>query len=75
MQDIDYVITNFQVWFNNQGWISGPTYASVFSNAVLRANLRNSSPELDPADYGILTINHPMNSTVAEQALDIARYV
>ena len=50
----------FQVWFNNKGYVAMVSYMNVLSNMVLRANLPSGS---DPSKYGISVVNHPMNRT------------
>lgn len=57
------VRNNMKIWFNNKGWISSVTYASVLNNAILRANLPAGAK---PEDYGIITINHPMNYSLSQ---------
>uniref|UniRef100_A0A8C9VJB0 ATP binding cassette subfamily A member 4 n=1 Tax=Scleropages formosus TaxID=113540 RepID=A0A8C9VJB0_SCLFO len=50
----------WQVWFSNKGWHSIVSFLNVANNAILRANLPASA---NPAEYGITTINHPLNLT------------
>uniref|UniRef100_A0A4W3HJS1 ATP-binding cassette, sub-family A (ABC1), member 4a n=1 Tax=Callorhinchus milii TaxID=7868 RepID=A0A4W3HJS1_CALMI len=50
----------FQVWFNNKGWHAMVSFMNTANNAILRANLQS---KLDPEDYGITIINHPLNLT------------
>ncbi|XP_043914151.1 ATP-binding cassette sub-family A member 2 [Protopterus annectens] len=57
-----------QVFYNNKGYHSMPTYLNVLNNAILRANLPKSKG--NPAAYGITLINHPMNKTSASLSLD-----
>ncbi|KAL4635920.1 retinal-specific ATP-binding cassette transporter-like [Arapaima gigas] len=51
---------NVKVWFNNKGWHSMVAFLNVANNAILRAHLPASA---NPAQYGITTINHPLNLT------------
>uniref|UniRef100_A0A8D0GAH8 ABC transporter domain-containing protein n=1 Tax=Sphenodon punctatus TaxID=8508 RepID=A0A8D0GAH8_SPHPU len=51
---------NIKVWFNNKGWHAMVSFLNVANNAVLRANLKRG---LDPEEYGITAINHPLNLT------------
>uniref|UniRef100_A0A8C9VTU3 ATP binding cassette subfamily A member 4 n=1 Tax=Scleropages formosus TaxID=113540 RepID=A0A8C9VTU3_SCLFO len=51
---------NVKVWFSNKGWHSIVSFLNVANNAILRANLPASA---NPAEYGITTINHPLNLT------------
>ncbi|XP_018414710.1 PREDICTED: retinal-specific ATP-binding cassette transporter [Nanorana parkeri] len=51
---------NIKVWFNNKGWHAVVIYINVANNAILRANL---GEDKDPEEYGITTINHPLNLT------------
>uniref|UniRef100_H3CEJ3 ATP-binding cassette sub-family A member 2 n=1 Tax=Tetraodon nigroviridis TaxID=99883 RepID=H3CEJ3_TETNG len=58
-----------QVFYNNKGYHSMPTYLNALNNAILRANLPASRG--NPAAYaGITLINHPMNRTSASLSLD-----
>ncbi|XP_074871184.1 ATP-binding cassette sub-family A member 2 isoform X2 [Carettochelys insculpta] len=57
-----------QVFYNNKGYHSMPTYLNVLNNAILRANLPKSRG--NPAAYGITVTNHPMNKTSASLSLD-----
>ncbi|KAK3602190.1 hypothetical protein CHS0354_004706 [Potamilus streckersoni] len=49
------------VWFNQKGFHSMPTYLNALNNAILRANLPRNKD--NPAAYGITTYNHPMDGT------------
>uniref|UniRef100_A0A673CI96 ATP-binding cassette, sub-family A (ABC1), member 4a n=1 Tax=Sphaeramia orbicularis TaxID=375764 RepID=A0A673CI96_9TELE len=49
-----------QVWYNNKGWHAMVSFMNVANNAILRANLPHGA-KLD--QYGITTINHPLNLT------------
>ncbi|XP_069050210.1 retinal-specific phospholipid-transporting ATPase ABCA4 isoform X2 [Lepisosteus oculatus] len=51
---------NVKVWYNNKGWHSMVSFLNVANNAILRANL---PPDSNLAEYGITTINHPLNLT------------
>ncbi|XP_041125605.1 retinal-specific phospholipid-transporting ATPase ABCA4 [Polyodon spathula] len=51
---------NVKVWYNNKGWHAMVSFLNVANNAILRANLPSGA---DPAEYGITTINHPLNLT------------
>uniref|UniRef100_A0A670YQ04 ATP-binding cassette sub-family A member 2 n=1 Tax=Pseudonaja textilis TaxID=8673 RepID=A0A670YQ04_PSETE len=57
-----------QVYYNNKGYHSMPTYLNALNNAILRANLPSSRG--NPAAYGITLTNHPMNKTSASLSLD-----
>ncbi|XP_036272663.1 ATP-binding cassette sub-family A member 2 isoform X2 [Pipistrellus kuhlii] len=57
-----------QVFYNNKGYHSMPTYLNSLNNAILRANLPKSKGH--PAAYGITVTNHPMNKTSASLSLD-----
>uniref|UniRef100_A0ABM5F6R9 ATP-binding cassette sub-family A member 2 isoform X2 n=1 Tax=Pogona vitticeps TaxID=103695 RepID=A0ABM5F6R9_9SAUR len=57
-----------QVYYNNKGYHSMPTYLNTLNNAILRANLPKSRG--NPAAYGITLTNHPMNKTSASLSLD-----
>ncbi|XP_042819729.1 ATP-binding cassette sub-family A member 2 isoform X1 [Panthera tigris] len=57
-----------QVFYNNKGYHSMPTYLNSLNNAILRANLPRSKG--NPAAYGITVTNHPMNKTSASLSLD-----
>ncbi|KAL8576510.1 hypothetical protein ACOMHN_003068 [Nucella lapillus] len=50
---------NARVWFNNKGWISIVAYMNSINNVILRSYL----PPSNQSQYGIVTINHPMNFT------------
>uniref|UniRef100_A0A8R1DS72 ABC transporter domain-containing protein n=1 Tax=Caenorhabditis japonica TaxID=281687 RepID=A0A8R1DS72_CAEJA len=56
---------NAKVWFNNKVWPSLPIASNILSNALLRLEDR----AIEPESLGILTLNHPMNKTIA-QSLD-----
>ncbi|XP_041364383.1 uncharacterized protein LOC121379797 [Gigantopelta aegis] len=49
--------TAVQVWFNNKGYHSLPSFFNGYSNALLRAKV---DPASNPAEYGITTYNHPI---------------
>uniref|UniRef100_A0A670JDL6 P-type phospholipid transporter n=1 Tax=Podarcis muralis TaxID=64176 RepID=A0A670JDL6_PODMU len=49
-----------QVWFNNKGWHAMVSFLNIANNAILRANLQTGK---DPEEYGITTVNHPLNLT------------
>uniref|UniRef100_A0A8C6Y8P9 ATP-binding cassette sub-family A member 2 n=1 Tax=Naja naja TaxID=35670 RepID=A0A8C6Y8P9_NAJNA len=57
-----------QVYYNNKGYHSMPTYLNALNNAILRANLPSSRG--NRAAYGITLTNHPMNKTSASLSLD-----
>lgn len=57
-----------QVFYNNKGYHSMPTFLNTLNNAILRANLPKSRG--NPAAYGITLTNHPMNKTSASLSLD-----
>ncbi|TSK13580.1 Retinal-specific ATP-binding cassette transporter [Bagarius yarrelli] len=58
---------NVKVWYNNKGWHAMVAFLNVANNAILRANLPFHA---DPAEFGITTINHPLNLT-KEQLSDV----
>ncbi|MBN3299367.1 ABCA2 protein, partial [Amia calva] len=62
------VALSLQVFYNNKGYHSMPTYLNALNNAILRANLPKSKG--NPAAYGITVTNHPMNRTSASLSLD-----
>ncbi|KAJ8409561.1 hypothetical protein AAFF_G00229620 [Aldrovandia affinis] len=51
---------NVKVWYSNKGWHAMVSFMNVANNAILRANLPAYA---DPSEYGITTINHPLNLT------------
>ncbi|KAM4720611.1 retinal-specific phospholipid-transporting ATPase ABCA4 isoform 1-T1 [Rhinophrynus dorsalis] len=51
---------NIKVWFNNKGWHAMVIFINVANNAILRANL---GEDKDPGEFGITTMNHPLNLT------------
>ncbi|XP_055329067.1 ATP-binding cassette sub-family A member 7-like [Paramacrobiotus metropolitanus] len=51
---------NIKVWFNNRGWASSVSYVNAINNVLLRSRLK---PDQNPAKYGMLAINHPLNRT------------
>ncbi|XP_066547830.1 retinal-specific phospholipid-transporting ATPase ABCA4 isoform X2 [Amia ocellicauda] len=51
---------NVKVWYNNKGWHAMVSFLNVANNAILRAYLPRDE---NPAEYGITTINHPLNLT------------
>ncbi|KJH53200.1 ABC transporter, ATP-binding protein [Dictyocaulus viviparus] len=53
---------NIKAWFNNKMHASLPILTSFLSNALLRVK----SKGLDPNNLGIITISHPMNTTVQD---------
>uniref|UniRef100_A0A4W3I231 ATP-binding cassette, sub-family A (ABC1), member 4a n=1 Tax=Callorhinchus milii TaxID=7868 RepID=A0A4W3I231_CALMI len=53
-------LIDYFVWFNNKGWHAMVSFMNTANNAILRANLQS---KLDPEDYGITIINHPLNLT------------
>ncbi|CDW54523.1 ABC transporter, ATP binding protein [Trichuris trichiura] len=57
---------NVKVWYNNQGWVSLPSFMSALSNARLRAHIPNN---MSREEYSIATINHPMKNIVDESML------
>uniref|UniRef100_A0A8K9XEC0 ATP-binding cassette, sub-family A (ABC1), member 4b n=1 Tax=Oncorhynchus mykiss TaxID=8022 RepID=A0A8K9XEC0_ONCMY len=48
------------VWYNNKGWHAMVAFMNVANNAILRAHLPRN---VDPMQYGITAINHPLNLT------------
>ncbi|KAL8582197.1 hypothetical protein ACOMHN_004116 [Nucella lapillus] len=63
---LDYAFTgdNSKVWFNNKAWIAVVAYMSSVNNVILRSYM----PAANRSQYGIATVNHPMNFT--KQQLD-----
>ncbi|CAB1326824.1 unnamed protein product [Coregonus sp. 'balchen'] len=51
---------NVKVWYNNKGWHAMVAFMNVANNAILRAHLPRN---VDPMEYGITAINHPLNLT------------
>ncbi|XP_057190130.1 LOW QUALITY PROTEIN: retinal-specific phospholipid-transporting ATPase ABCA4 [Triplophysa rosa] len=51
---------NVKVWYNNKGWHAMVSFLNVANNAILRAYL---PPHVNPSEYGITAINHPLNLT------------
>ncbi|XP_071216858.1 retinal-specific phospholipid-transporting ATPase ABCA4-like isoform X1 [Salvelinus alpinus] len=51
---------NVKVWYNNKGWHAMVSFMNVANNAILRAHLPRN---VDPMQYGITAINHPLNLT------------
>ncbi|KAL1458216.1 hypothetical protein WDU94_008382 [Cyamophila willieti] len=64
---LDVVNDNVKVWFNNKGWISSISFMNAINNVILRASL---PPNVSREDYGIVAINHPMNLTAKQMALE-----
>ncbi|XP_066903690.1 phospholipid-transporting ATPase ABCA1 isoform X2 [Halyomorpha halys] len=62
-------LNNVKVWFNNKGWIASVAYMNAINNVVLRSNL----PSNVSSDYGIITINHPMNFTAKQLEIELIR--
>uniref|UniRef100_H2YX26 ABC transporter domain-containing protein n=1 Tax=Ciona savignyi TaxID=51511 RepID=H2YX26_CIOSA len=58
-----------EVWFDNSGWHSMPTWLNIMNNAALRSSL---PPSADPTEYGIAAFNHPLNFTETE--VDLAAF-
>uniref|UniRef100_A0A674BWQ7 P-type phospholipid transporter n=1 Tax=Salmo trutta TaxID=8032 RepID=A0A674BWQ7_SALTR len=56
----DRNITDYLVWYNNKGWHAMVAFMNVANNAILRAHLPRN---VDPMQYGITAINHPLNLT------------
>uniref|UniRef100_A0A8C5HBZ0 ATP-binding cassette, sub-family A (ABC1), member 4a n=1 Tax=Gouania willdenowi TaxID=441366 RepID=A0A8C5HBZ0_GOUWI len=73
LKDIDkflrYMETqnNVKVWYNNKGWHAMVSFMNVANNAILRTNLPR---DVSLDEYGITTINHPLNLT-KEQLSDV----
>lgn len=65
----DSTLNNIKVWFNNKGWIASVAYMNAINNVVLRSNL----PSNISSDYGIVTINHPMNFTGKQLDIELIR--
>ena len=53
-------VLGFQVWFDNNGYHSMPTWLNILNSAALRASIGAGQ---DPRDYGIAVVNHPLNFT------------
>nr|CAB3219608.1 ATP-binding cassette sub-family A member 1-like [Phallusia mammillata] len=60
---------NNQVWFDNNGYHSMPSWLNVLNNAALRSLL---PPGVDRSRFGIAAINHPLNFT--ENQVDEAAF-
>ncbi|GFN96696.1 ATP-binding cassette sub-family a member 1 [Plakobranchus ocellatus] len=58
-----FVQDNVKVWFNNKGWAAAVSYMNAMNNLILRSLLPS---EKDPHNYGIVTVNHPLNLTKAQ---------
>ena len=54
---------SIQVWYNNDGWTAIVSYMNVMNNLILRSRL---NPGQIPEQYGITTVNYPMNATVKQ---------
>ncbi|XP_076084448.1 phospholipid-transporting ATPase ABCA1-like isoform X2 [Mytilus galloprovincialis] len=52
-----------KVWYNNDGWTAIVSYMNVMNNLILRSRL---NPGQIPEQYGITTVNYPMNATVKQ---------
>ncbi|XP_071145778.1 phospholipid-transporting ATPase ABCA1-like isoform X2 [Mytilus edulis] len=52
-----------KVWYNNKGWTAIVSYMNVMNNLILRSRL---SPGQNPEEFGITTVNYPMNATVKQ---------
>ncbi|VDI42992.1 ATP-binding cassette, subfamily A (ABC1), member 1 [Mytilus galloprovincialis] len=52
-----------KVWYNNKGWTAIVSYMNVMNNRILRSRL---SPGQNPEEFGITTVNYPMNATVKQ---------
>ncbi|KAK7488493.1 hypothetical protein BaRGS_00020278 [Batillaria attramentaria] len=63
---LEYAVVedHVKVWYNNKGWIAIVAYMNSLNNVILRSYL----PESVRDQYGIVTVNHPMNFT--QQQLD-----
>lgn len=60
------------MWFNNKGWLSSVAYMNAINNVILRATLDSLNKSQDEiSEYGIRTINHPMNFTQEQMNLEI----
>ncbi|XP_073988160.1 phospholipid-transporting ATPase ABCA1-like isoform X3 [Rhodnius prolixus] len=65
---------NIKVWFNNKGWLSSVAYMNAINNVILRATLDSLNKSQDEiSEYGIRTINHPMNFTQKQMNIEIIR--
>lgn len=58
---------NIKVWYNNKAWISSIAFMNAVNNIILRASLLSN---ISRGDYGIVAINHPMNLTMNQLALE-----
>lgn len=58
---------NIKVWYNNKAWISSIAFMNAVNNIILRASLPSN---VSRGDYGIVAINHPMNLTMNQLALE-----
>ncbi|KAI5736463.1 hypothetical protein M8J76_003487 [Diaphorina citri] len=63
----DPVSDNVKVWFNNKAWIAAVSFMNAANNVILRASLPSN---VSRDDYAIVAINHPMNLTHKQMALE-----
>ena len=54
-----------KIWYNNHGLFAHVTFLNSLNNAILREKLKTQE-NVDPADIGIICINHPLPYTSAE---------
>lgn len=57
-----------RIWYNNKAFHAMPVFLNVLNNALLRANVKKNLKNSTNAyfrlnEFGITTINHPMNQT------------
>jgi ATP-binding cassette subfamily A (ABC1) protein 1 len=59
------LITNkrVKVWYNNKGYYAHIGYLNTLNNAILRSKILTLNQSAKLEDYGIISVNHPMNYT------------
>ena len=59
------LITNkrVKVWYNNKGYYAHIGYLNTLNNAILRSKILTLNQSAKLEDYGIVSVNHPMNYT------------
>lgn len=60
------LVSLYQVWFDNRGWIASVAYLNAINNVILRSSLPPEATT-DASYYGITVINHPMNRTISQK--------
>ncbi|KAJ7386395.1 ATP-binding cassette sub- A member 1 [Desmophyllum pertusum] len=62
---------NAKAWYNTKGYHAAPTFLNILNNVILRSKAAEKG--LNASQFGITTINHPMNYT-KEQLTDETFY-